>query len=406
MRARASGFLLIFVFPSLFLLYGCATARHPVPPELITEARIMDMEEIRVMTGESNTKLQESLIESVKNEAPGDYAVDNSGVKTYPVLAISGGGANGAYGAGFIKGWSKEGTRPKFKVVTGVSTGAIMAVFAFLGQDYDDELEKYYTTMSTKDVVTSKWPLAPIFGNSFMSNAPLYGKIKDIVTEEHLKKIAEEHKRGRRLFVGTADLDAERFVVWDMGAIACRNDEKLFCDVILASAAIPMIFPPSIFRVTAGGKTYDEMHVDGGTITQVFSVNKLVEGMQGAAHVLRIDPSKIRSKLYIIRNGYMSPQYKKIDDKMASIAAKSFDTMIDAQGVGDTYRIYAFVNKRGDDYNLAYIPADFKMDNKEMFDKKTMRRLFDRGYDDALNGYKWHKAPPGMDGQQAGVNNR
>ena len=398
MRARAKMiFILAVAVFCLPAMSGCATVRHPVPPELVTKARIGDMDEVRIIVGENNTRLQESLLVSVKQENAEDFPAGRDGVKVYPVLAISGGGANGAYGAGLLKGWSKEGSRPVFKIVTGVSTGAIIAPFAFLGKEYDASLEKCYTTMSTKDVMADKLPLAILFGDSLASNAPLAKTISKFVTQDIITKIAAEHRRGRRLLVGTANLDAQKFVIWDMGAIACRGDVKLFHKVIVASAAIPMIFPPTFFHVEADGKAYDELHVDGGTLTQVFTTYKLLDGMTAAAKILNIDPSKVKGRLYIIRNGYMSPNYKKVKDNLASLAERSFDTIIDAQGVGDAYRIYTFMKNKGNDYNLAFIPPDFKQDCKEMFDVVQMRRLFDRGYADAVGGYKWHKAPPGLE---------
>lgn len=377
---------------------GCATLRHPVPQDLVTRAHIANMDDVRFVMGGSHTKMQESLLVSAKQEAPGDFPAGPGGVKVYPILAISGGGANGAYGAGLLKGWSEEGSRPVFKVVTGVSTGAIIAPLAFLGKEYDPELEKVYTTMATKDVMANKLPLMSLFGDSFASNAPLARTIAKMADKKLLARIAVEHKRGRRLLVGTANLDAERFVIWDMGAIAVRGDVELFRKVILASAAIPVIFPPSVFHVEADGKSYDELHADGGTLTQVFVTYKLLEGMEGAAKSLGIDPSKIKGKLYIIRNGYMSPTYEKVKANLASLAQRSFDMLIDSQGVGDAYRIYVFTKERGNDYNLAFIPPDFKGDSKEMFDPEMMRRLFNRGYEDAVHGYKWHKVPPGVDG--------
>ncbi|MDD5421978.1 MAG: patatin-like phospholipase family protein [Candidatus Omnitrophota bacterium] len=380
-----------------FLSSGCATARHPVPPELLTKTQLKDGPGIRVMVGEHHTPLQENLMLSVKEESPKDFPVNRDGVKIYPILAISGGGANGAYGAGLLKGWTKEGSRPVFKVVTGVSTGAIIAPFAFLGKEYDDEIEKCYTGLSTKDVMARHFPLTGIFGNSLVSNAPLAKTIRKMMTGEILDKIAVEHRRGRRLFVGTANLDAQRFVIWDMGAIACRGDAELFSKVILASAAIPVVFPPSIFKVEADGKVYDEMHADGGTLTQVFTAYELLRGMSQAAKNFNIDPSKTKSKLYVIRNGYMSPVYMKVNDELVSLAARSFEIIIDAQGVGDVYKLYVFSKEGGNDFNLAFIPPDFENHSKEMFDPKEMRRLFDRGYEDAVGGYKWHKAPPGAE---------
>lgn len=396
--ANAKTIFLTGVLFSALLLSGCATLRHPVPPNLVTKAQLGKLDDVRVVMGETHSRLQENLVTSVKQERPEDFPVGPDGMKHYSLLAISGGGANGAYGAGLLKGWSKEGSRPLFKVITGVSTGAIIAPFAFLGKEYDDELERCYTTMATKNVMAYKMPFAVLFGDSLASNAPLARTIAGMVDEKILAKVAAEHKRGRRLFVGTANLDAMRFVVWDMGEITCRGDVALFRKVILASAAIPMIFPPSVFHVEADGKPYDELHADGGTLTQVFITYKLLEGMHGAAEKLGIDPSKMRGKLYIIRNGYMSPTYKPVKDTLSSLAERAFDMIIDAQGVGDAYRIYVFSKERGTDYNLAFIPPDFKQNSKEMFDLHEMRRLFDKGYEEAAAGYPWHKAPPGVDG--------
>ena len=388
--------ILVIAFMSLSLS-GCATVRHPVPFDMLGKTQVDDMPEIRIMLGEANSELQKSVLRSILEENKSDYQVDSEGKTIYPMLCISGGSANGAYGAGLLKGWSEEGSRPKFKIVTGISTGAITSPMAFLGKDYDALAEQLYTSMSTKDVMKMKGPLQALFGDSLGSNKPLAKQLEKYITPEILEKIAEEHKHGRRLYVGTAYLDAQRLVIWDMGAIAVRGDIKLFRKVILASAAIPMMFPPVIMNVHGGDKIYDEMHVDGGTITQVFTLYKVLEGQEALAKEMGIDSSKIKGKAYIIRNGYVNPGYKVVKDNLASIAGQMFDTMINTQGIGDTYREYAFMQKRGNDYNLAYIPGDFRPEKKQEFDPEQMRKLFNRGYQDAAKGYQWHKVPPGME---------
>lgn len=376
---------------------GCATVRHPVPYDMLGKAQVGNMPEIRYIMGTDETAMKTSALKSFLEEDKNDYQVDADGKRVYPMLCISGGSANGAYGAGLLKGWSASGTRPKFKVVTGVSTGAITSSMAFLGKDYDDMAEQLYTSMSTKDVMKMKGPIRALFGDSLASNAPLQKQLKKYITPEILEKIALEHKKGRRLYVGTAYLDAQRFVIWDMGAIAVRGDIDLFRKVIQASAAIPMMFPPVFINVHNGEDvTYNEMHVDGGTITQVFTLYRLFEGQAAAAKEMGIDPTKVKGVAYIIRNGYVDPGYKAVKDNLTSIAGQMFDTMINSQGIGDTYRIYAYMKERGNDYNLAFIPGDFRPEKKQEFDPVQMRQLFDRGYQDAVNGYKWHKVPPGL----------
>lgn len=385
------------IFFLVFVCSGCATIRHPLPKDLLSKAKVDNMAEIRTIMGIPNPVLQENIINSIKEENPADYPAGIDGVKVYPMLAVSGGSANGAYGAGLLKGWSAEGSRPVFKIVTGVSTGAIIAPFAFLGKEYDDELEKLYTSMSTASVMRPKRPFQALLGDSLATNTPLERQINAAVDAKILEKIANEHRRGRRLFVGTTLLDAQRFVVWDMGAIACRGDVGLFRKVILASAAIPVIFPPVYIHVEADGNSYDEMHVDGGTVTQVFTLYKVLDTAGNLVKEHNIDASKIRGKCYIIRNGYVTPDYKAVKDNLSSIADRAFDTMINSQGVGDTYRLYTYMKKIGNDYNLAFIPPDFRPEKKEEFDPKAMKELFDRGYQDAVKGYKWHKEPPGLE---------
>lgn len=250
--------------------------------------------------------------------------------------------------------------------------------------------------MSTKDIMFIKGPIRALLGDSLGSNKPLDNKIKEIVTDEILLKIAAEHKKGRRLYVGTTNLDAEKFVVWDMGAIAVRGDKKLFGEVIKASAAIPVIFPPVFIKVEADGEMYDEMHVDGGTITQAFTVYHLVDPFVEKAKELGVDRSSMKARYYVIRNGYVEGSYDKVKDDLLSIATRSSDTMINAQGVGDTYRIYTYMKNRGNEFYLAYIPSDFRPAKKEEFDPDQMQQLFEKGYQEARKGYKWHTVPPGM----------
>ena len=373
---------------------GCATVRNALPERMAMRATVDNMSDIRTYLGSEDSQLQRNLIASIKEENPADYPMGPDGVKVYPILAISGGSSNGAYGAGLLKGWSEEGSRPKFKIITGVSTGAITAPFVFLGKDYDEELEKIYTTMSTKDVMKTKNPIQLLFENSFTSNKPLEKSIDKIVTHGFLEKIAVEHKAGRRLYFGTTNLDSEEFIVWDMGAIAARGDKELFKDVTRASAAIPIIFPPVLINVKADGETYDEMHVDGGTMTQAFTVYRLIDPM--AERAAGLHPSKLKMKYYLIRNGYIEGSYHEVKDDLATIAAHASDTMINAQGVGDTYRIYTYAKDRGNDFYLAFIPSDYRPPKTQEFDPHQMKELFDKGYQDAVNGYKWHTVPPGM----------
>ncbi len=379
---------ILFLVAVVCFLSGCGTMRHAVPSSLETAAIIPGMGGVRGFGDAPDEALIKDLNESFKQESPNQYR--KGATMVYPVLLISGGGANGAYGAGLLNGWSERGTRPKFKIVTGISTGALIAPYAFLGSDYDGQLKELYTTMSTKNIASKKGPLAVLTSDSLESNRPLARAIKKHFTRDMLKKIAKEYNKGRRIYVGTTNLDAQRLVVWNMGKIAqIGGDEavELFQKVLLASSAIPIAFPPVFFEVEADGKKYNEMHVDGGTVTQIFSLYGILQGTHRNNRNNKVE-------IYLIRNGFVSPKWKSVEDNLGSIVSRTMDTMVKYQGMGDILRLYVLSGEKGHGFHLAYIPADFKSESKQMFDPVEMTKLFDLGYEKALAGTSWRKKPP------------
>ncbi|WP_421696210.1 patatin-like phospholipase family protein [Aestuariivirga sp.] len=308
-------------------------------------------------------------------------------------LAISGGGGDGAYGAGILTGWTKAGTRPKFEVVTGISTGALTAPYAFLGPEYDGKLKEIYTTISDKDVLRKTGPLGAVFGSSLTDNSPLKALVAKYVTLDLLDKIAIENDKGRLLLIGTTNLDAQRPVVWNMTAIAASgnpNRLQLFRDVLIASAAIPGVFPPQLIKVQADGKLYEELHVDGGTTTQAF----LVSGQNSLKEVDAALKFPRKRSLYVIINGTFAPQAEKTETKTLAIAARSISTLIKSQSIGDVYKMYAQSQRDDVDFNLTSIPGDFTAKGKSEFDQVYMRKLYDLGFDLGQTPAAWSKTPP------------
>ena len=311
-------------------------------------------------------------------------------------LAISGGGDNGAYGAGFLNGWSASGVRPEFKVVTGVSTGALIAPFAFLGPKYDYVIKRVYTETSQKDIFKKRGIVKGIFGDAMADTRPLAGVISAYVNRALLDEIAAEYAKGRLLLVGTANLDSLEPVIWNLTAIAASKDPdatKLFANVLLASASIPGAFPPVMFDVNVGGTRYQEMHVDGGTMAQVFlyppsvNISKLsaTEGLER------------KRVVYIIRNARLDVDWASVERRVMPIATRAIGSLTQTQGIGDLYRIYATTQRDGIDYNLAFIPPTFTVKHKEEFDTDYMRQLYAVGEKMAQAGYPWQKTPPGFD---------
>jgi hypothetical protein len=390
----------------LVLAVGCGTVTHnSVPKALVSHATLVDMPNVRAWGDEYSSVLQQSLVESIRQAR----AVDPRGVVDATghvnVLALSGGGANGAFGAGLLNGWTAAGTRPVFKLVTGISTGALIAPFAFLGSDYDSTLREFYTTISTKDIYTERSLFAILFNpSSMVDTAPLQAILAKQVNERVLAEVAQAHQRGRRLFIGTTNMEAGKLVIWDMGAIATSGKPEaleLFRKVMLASASIPVAFPAVYFPVVADGKRYEEMHVDGGTATQVFFYGFTLDlhAAMEEAGIQRQEAGtqrRIPVRIYIIRNGKLSVPWQLMLPSILPIAERSLHGLLGAQVVGDLYRIYTITQRDGIEFNLAHIPEDYDIEPKESFDHEVMNRLFQLGYEWARAGYPWEHLPPGL----------
>jgi predicted acylesterase/phospholipase RssA len=305
-------------------------------------------------------------------------------------LAISGGGDDGAFGAGLLVGWSERGNRPKFGVVTGISTGALSAPFVFLGSEYDAQLTKVYTETEADDVFTRR-PLiiAALANDALADTAPLRAMIARFIDSRMISKIAAEYGKGRLLLVATTNLDQSRAVIWNIGAIAQSNDPRardLIIDVLMASASIPGAFPPVMLNISINGQSFEEMHVDGGTIAQAFLYPPSV----------RIKRREDRDHhAYIIRNGRLFRPEGSVQRRTVNIAGQSIATMTAASGLNDTFRIFLTTNRDGVSFNLAYIDDDFRIPYRGPFDKGYMRQLYAHGYRLGRAGYNWHKTPPG-----------
>ena len=368
-----------------------------VPLELTTRAVVPGIPNARYFVlSDVEQMVRDALAARQREEAYRSQSGQAGELPPLELLAISGGGDKGAFGAGLLNGWTASGTRPTFKLVTGVSTGALIAPFAFLGPEYDKVLEEVYTTIKPDDVASPRSMLAAIENDGMADNQPLWGLISRHVDERLLAAIAAEHAKGRILLVATTDLDARQPVVWNMGNIAASgssNALELFRSILLASAAIPGAFPPTMFTVEVDGKRYQEMHVDGGASAQVFlyppSMSQVAAKM-GEGMVRR-------GRAYVIRNASLAPTWAPVERRTINVAARAIDSLITTQGFGDLYRIYATTQQDNLDFNLAYIGEDFVYkDKKEQFETAFMKALYDYGLKLGRAGYPWYKAPPGL----------
>jgi predicted acylesterase/phospholipase RssA len=392
-KNRYHAFLVILL--SAMLITGCATQhkRTPLPEAYGDIARIPYIPDARFWGDTVPVGLQERLVETREQIRKNDPGAKS---RSIDYLALSGGGSSGAFGAGLLTGWTKAGNRPEFRIVTGISTGALIAPFAFLGPEYDATLKKLFTTTSTEDIMEFRSLLSILSADSAAVTTPLQKLLVDSVDSRVLEGIIAEHDKGRRLFIGTTNLDAKRPVIWNIGFIAksgAPNALQLIREIMRASAAIPGVFQPVYIEVEAEGRRYDEIHVDGGTSSQVF----LYPAALDMRWVTKAIGLKGNSRVFVIRNARIDPAWQTVESEIVPIMDNTLTSLIRTQGIGDLYRIYMEALRDGMDYNVAYIPAFFDETSQEVFDPVYMAKLFDLGYKMAVKGYPWEKAPPGFD---------
>jgi predicted acylesterase/phospholipase RssA len=289
-------------------------------------------------------------------------------------------------------GWTEKGDRPEFEVVTGISTGALTAPFAFLGPEYDPVLREVYTTISTSSVLRKRGWLGAVLTDALADNQPLWRLMRKHVDQNLLNAVAAEYEKGRLLLVGTVNLDARRSVVWDIGAIAASKRAgslELVHSILIASAAIPAAFPPVMIDVEVDGNRFQEMHVDGGCLHEVFLYPTSYVPLASTVGVTRV------GRVYVIRNSRVDPEWAAVERRTLTIAGRAISALIHSQGLGDLDRMFLTARRDEMDFNLAHIPADFNEVAKEPFDREYMQKLFDVGFALAKDGDPWSKLPPG-----------
>ena len=388
-------------------LAGCSSLpRNGVPSELMSDATIPGMPDVRAPAGLPSPVMERDMAKSFAQESASDFPAMADGIVLYPHLALSGGGANGAFGAGFLSGWSSTGKRPTFKVVTGVSTGALMAPFAFLGQSRDGALREFYTTTRSRDIFALGAFLSTVgqllFGEGIADTGPLIALIERHIDEAFLHEIALAHQSGRRLYIGSVDLDSQRLVIWNMGLIASSGDPDalpLFRRVMLASAAIPIAFAPVFFEVEAAGHRYDELHVDGGVAAQVFYTGGLF-----SARELRRKAGRgtAREDIYVIHNGQLAADAATTRRSVPDIARRTLMAAGKSAVIGDLFRIYALALREHSGYHWVTIPEGINLNGNETFDPVVMQQLYDIGYQMARAGPPWNILPPGVRSEAGG----
>ena len=383
MAPAAWSFLAWIPFTSL-ILSGCmfsdTPSRRPVPPALAETARIAGYEGIRYWGDETSQVLKDNvrlIDQQVLAAGRAGRSVDL--LQRVAFLAVSGGGDEGAFAAGLLNGWSDRGDRPTFEIVTGVSAGALGAPLAFLGPSYDGALKDIYTKLSSGDLYESRG-IVGYFRDALDDTTPMRRTLERYVDDRLLDAIAKAYHDGRRILILTTNLDAERPVIWDLSAIAASEQadrREIFIKVLLASSALPGLFPPVYFDVVGeDGKAYQEMHVDGGVSSElVFSPSKF-----DLIDIERSIFGKVRTRdLYVIRNRKLNPVPGAARPRATAIAERALATLVKNQVVADLVRLHEFAAANSTNFHFSYVPKTFDVEDNFTFDPAYSSRLYEEG---------------------------
>lgn len=382
---RITKYIRFIIIVSISLLFTACTVKS----RTYSAPSINEYEQANVVGYQNNIRFWGDKTASYTHANLNKFKLNKSLHQRVDVLALSGGGEDGAYGAGLLNGWSKRGDRPEFAVVTGISTGALIAPFAFLGPKYDNVIQRLFTE-SSKENIFYLTPISALLGGSAMgSTSPLRSLLEEEIDDNFVAELAKEARKGRMLQIGTTNLDAQRPVVWEITEIAKsgRSDaKKLIQDIMLASASIPGVFPPVLIDVMINGKKHQEVHVDGGVTRQIFVYSSDLNIRQ-IERKLDIYPKK---NMWLIRNTKVDPDYSPVALSIDEISERSFNTLIKYHGRSDISNIISLAKRDGFNVYITKVPKSFNVPLKDRFDKEYMKSLYSVGYEKGSSKSTWH----------------
>ena len=367
-------------------------------PDLGIEKAVQSISDAKLLAS-----LQADLAEINKSKAELERIKTIRPGEKYNTLILSGGPSHGAFEAGVICGWHSTGTMPEFDVVTGVSVGSLVGALTFPGADYLAELQRFFNTVKQKPLRGDIWKVKafPPFGigtDSAATNEPLKKMITSIIDQPgYIEKVAAEHAKGRRFYVGTTNLDTQRFVSWDMGGIASEGtpaSRKLYVQILLASSAMPPLLTPSKIDITIDNKTYTEMHVDGGTTRNLFFYTP--SRWPGLNKESDYSNMMLRgAKVYIVIAGKIYNDPEGTNPKLFSVGFRSLGTLMASSQRGELARIYTHCENQEMNFNLAAIEDDFgELFAATDFDPPKLTKLFCYGFNRATSNTVWNTSPP------------
>jgi hypothetical protein len=365
----------------LAFLAGClAPDRIAYGPKVATVASIDGFRDIRTYADTTREQSDQSLWLPVARHKEINY------------LVLSSGGGGGAFSVGALKAWSDAGTRPQFDIVSGVSTGALIAPYAFLGSAYDQALVDLYTSGVAETLIDADFLPKGLFGASLLKQEPLRAMIERYLTSDVLSKIAAEHRKGRRLLILTSNLDSQRAVIWNMGAVADsgRPDAlKLFQDIIIASASIPGVYPAVLIKAKSGEQSFEEMHSDGGSVSQILTIP---EGWMTGPGKDEWRKGR-RFNMYVLINNALMPEFSTTTNNTLAVMARANSTLIKAQTRSALIATYLYAQKNGIRFHVGAIDMQVPYKMTDPFNTHYMRVLYSLGFAKMASGRLWQDRP-------------
>jgi predicted acylesterase/phospholipase RssA len=361
----------IFFAMTLLLLAGCASTDRPeFSADIIARASADRLNGVRYAADQPPPALQNKS-------------------DSFRVLALSGGGPDGAYGVGLLTGWSATGTRPEFDVVTGVSTGALIAPYAFLGARKDDTLRKLYTGGHLKSLVKDGSAFHLLWRSNVYSNVRPKKMIGDNMSSAVLREIADQHRKGRRLYVATANLDAQKMMIWDMGAIAVKNTaagDVLFRTILLAATSVPLALNPIAMPVASAPRQFTETHVDASVFALVYAGSELFPAT--------CKTRQQKCSLHVIIHNKQVSEPKTVRWSAPGIGQRVLETMVKANLTTRLQATYQMTQAAGVDFRMAYLDVPFASVSPIDFNVDYMQQLFDLGLNNGRDNSTWLISPP------------
>jgi len=378
----------------LALLGACATTPRPTPPPA-GEPVVQAWGSVPILSVGADRSLSESLVEALRVKFENERAEHPTGKIPYRAIALSGGGSRGAYGAGVMSGWTVRGDRPQFDVVTGISAGALMATDVFLGSDFDENLV-IYKRLTNEDVYRKRGILGIFRSGAAFDTEPLRETLSSYITEDKLDLVAAEHRAGRRLFVGSTNLDANLFTIWDLGAIAGsgRPDRlQRYLDAVMASSAFPIAFQPVYIEIEGEDGLYTQMHADGGVRETAFYFD-FIDELYAAAEAAGFTAGDFKQEMYLLINGQVahsrSVVYDPVSGRLKHTIAATIDSLMTRVTRGSVFRMWVLAMIDGADFHVSFIPQDFVFKTHTLeFEPEEEAALFELGYRQSVEGTAW-----------------